>query len=87
LHSTFVTTRLSVQTSVFERFYIVPALSFLLGDGFVTTGSLSDRIAGFDSSIGLTIGMRSPVGPIALNISRAERTSRANVYFSLGYRF
>ena len=87
LHSSFVTGRLSLQTNPYERFYFIPALSFLVGDGYVdddARGTWQEHIAG---SVGFTLGWKTPLGPLQLNISKATNVKSPHTYVSMGYRF
>ena len=87
LHSALVTGRLGLQMNPYERFYIIPALSFLMGDGFNVNKNSDVKTDNIITSWGITAGMKTPLGPIQFNVSKADNTENPKFYFSLGIRF
>ena len=91
-HSTFASTQLAFQYQLSSNFFIIPALSFLSGSGIYSDNSTSTNLLGlnFDTqyfSGGITLGMRTAVGPIIFNVSKASNDNSFRTYFGLGFRF
>ena len=85
-YSSFFTSRLAVQMHIIQRFYVIPAFSILVGDAFVTNRS-SQGLNKTYSSWGVILGIKTPIGPIQFNVSKANNDPQWRTYFSLGTRF
>jgi NTE family protein len=87
LHNAFATGRFGVQLKPIERLYISPALSFLYGDGYIVNTGKRAFANNLDSSWGINVGWKTPLGPVQMNFSKARSSENIRTYLSLGIRF
>jgi translocation and assembly module TamA len=68
---------------------IAPSLPAVWWAAFVDAGTAADRWADLDPAVGLGLGLRwrSPVGPLRLDIARAQRTHKPRLHLSVGIVF
>ena len=91
-HSTFASAQFAFQYQLSSNLYVIPALSFLTGTGIYSDNFNLANPLGLNFNIqyfsgGITLGLRTAVGPIIINVSKASNDESYRTYFGLGFRF
>lgn len=89
LHSAFVSAQVGMPLLVSKNFQIVPQYSLLAGTGLVSNNSSPILDIGQEmyQSFGVMFGLNTLVGPMMLNIAKADNDKAWRVYGSIGFRF
>jgi NTE family protein len=96
----FATVQLGFQYELTQRVLITPTFSYCYGSNSLKNFGSNFKYVSFqESSIsdekdfnslyayGLSLGYRSPIGPITLNASKSSFTDGVRFYFGMGYLF
>ncbi len=91
-HNAFASTQLTFQYQLSANLFINPSASFLTGTGISLDNSSNLNPLGLAYSTsyfsgGISIGLRTAVGPIIFNVSKASNDASLRSYFGLGFRF
>ncbi len=91
-HNAFAATQLALQYQVSPNLFIIPAFNYLSGTGIFFDNSNPANPLGiiFNTSYwssGISLGLRTTVGPIIFNVSKATNDDSWRTYFGIGFRF
>ncbi len=89
LHTAFVSAQVGMPLLVSKNFQIVPQYSLLAGTGLASNNSTPILDIGQEiyQSFGVMFGLNTLVGPMMLNIAKADNDKAWRVYGSIGFRF
>lgn len=89
LQSAFTAIQLSFPILLPNNFQLIPQYGILSGTGLDIQGAtpLLDIFNEIHQSYGLTAGVQTLIGPVLLNVSKANNDNRWQVYGSIGFRF
>ena len=87
-HKNFTAHRIGLQMALYKGLLVTPTLSLLLGDAVLNNSdifALGYRFHAY-TSFGFSFGYDTAIGPISLNITKADNDATWQKYLSIGFR-
>ncbi|MEY3239370.1 MAG: hypothetical protein RIR11_808 [Bacteroidota bacterium] len=89
LHAAFASVQMAVPFNIKKKYFVIPQYAIMSGTGLNSgqTTPLLELNNELAQSIGVTLGLQTILGPIWLNIAKADNDPAVRLYGSIGLRF